>query len=98
VERDELAADDDDIDCELRGPVSTIVGDETSFTFDIQGVTVSTDAVQDDDFKAVNETSIGRSMFFANLFDGMIVEAQSRDLEGACMTGALDARQVEFED
>ena len=98
VEREELAANDDDIDCELRGPVSTIVGDETSFTFVIQGVTVSTVSVQDDDFKDVNETSIGRAMFFANLFDGVVVEAQSLDLAGSCMAGALDARQVEFED
>lgn len=98
VERDELAIDNDDFDCDLRGPVSMIVGDETSFSFDIQGVTVSTTSVQDNDFKADDDTSIGRSMFFANLFDGAVVEAQSLDLEGACMTGALDARQVEFED
>jgi len=54
--------------------------------------------VQDNDFKAIDEMSIGRAMFFANLFDGMFVEAESLDLEGACMAGALDARQLEFED
>lgn len=98
VEREELALENDDFDCDLRGPVSTIVGDETSFTFDIQGVTVSTDSVQENDFKANDDTSIGRSAFFANLIDGVVIEAQSRELEGSCMAGALDARQLEFED
>jgi len=98
VEREELAMNNNAVDCDLRGPISTIAGDETSFSFDIQGVTVSTDSVQENDFKASDDTSIGRSVFFANLADGVVIEAHSRELEGSCMNGALDARQLEFED
>lgn len=98
VERDELAIDNSDFDCELRGPVSSIVGDETAFSFVIQGVTVSTDSVQANDFKSANDASIGRAAFFANLFDGAIVEAKSLDQGGSCMSAALDASKLAFED
>jgi hypothetical protein len=98
VEREDLAIDNDDLDCDLRGPVSMISGDETSFSFDIQGVTISTDSVQENGFEAIDGTVIGRSAFFASLSDGVVVEAQSRELVGSCMAGTLDAKQLEFED
>lgn len=98
VERDELAVNNNDFGCDLRGPVSAIVGDETAFSFAIQGVTVSTDSVQDNDFKSGDNASVGRATFFASLFDGVVVEAQSLDLDGSCMPGALEASQLEFED
>lgn len=97
VERDEQAASTDDFDCELRGPVTSIQGDATSFSFDIQGVTVSTDRVSDNNFEGANDQPIGRAAFFADLREGVVVEATSFDNGASCMTGALDAREIEFE-
>ena len=97
IERDELALDNNDFVCELRGPVTNITGDAASFTFDIQGVTVSTDNVSDNNFEGENDAILGRDLFFERLQDGAVVEADSFDGDEFCMTDALDARQVELE-
>jgi hypothetical protein len=97
VEREELFAGNDDFECELRGPVESISGDENSFSFIIQGVTVETGRVQNDDFKDDDEIAIGRAGFFSRLQEGNVVEAESFEGDAFCMSGMLDARQVEFE-
>ncbi len=98
VEREELAAENDDFECELRGPVQSVSGSADAFSFVIQGVTVETGRVQDEDFRDANELPIGRAEFFARLGEGSLVEAESFDGDAFCMDGMLDARQVEFED
>jgi hypothetical protein len=97
VQRDELAADNNDFECELRGPVASISGDAASFSFVIQGVTVSTDSVTENNFEGANDEVLGRVLFFADLTVGAVVEAESFEGDTFCMTNALDARQVEFE-
>jgi hypothetical protein len=97
VERDESAADNNDFDCELRGPVTSITGDASSFTFDIQGVTVSTTNVADNNFEGENGAILGRDAFFGALSEGKIVEATSFEGDSNCQTGALEAREVELE-
>lgn len=98
VEREELAAENDDFECELRGPVESVSGSADAFSFVIQGVTVETGRVQGDDFKDANELPIGRAEFFARLGVGSLVEAESFEGDAFCMSGMLDARQVEFQD
>ena len=97
VEREELFGNNDDFECELRGPVSSIAGDESAFSFVIQGVTVETGRVQNDDFKDDNDFAIGKAEFFRRLQEGSVVEAESFEGDEFCMPGMLDARQVEFE-
>jgi hypothetical protein len=90
VERD----DDDDLDCELRGPVESIDGtDASSFSFEIQGVTIDVSQI-------TSESSfggIGRQNFFDNLDEGDVVEAESDEQGVGCENGRLTAREVEFE-
>jgi len=91
IERD----DDDDLECELRGPVSAINGtDAASFDFVIQGVTIDVSQINDDSDFGVG----GRQGFFDNLDLGDIVEAESDDQGLGCLNGTLRARKVEFED
>jgi len=97
IERDELAADNDDFDCELRGTVSSIDGDATAFSFTIQGVTVQTGRVTENNFEGANDQPIGRAAFFEQLQPGVVVEATSFEGNEFCMTNMLDAREVEFE-
>lgn len=97
IERDERAGENDDFECELRGPVEAIDGDAASFSFVIQGVTVLTDMVQNDDFKD-EDIVLGREAFFDRLTVGSIVEAESFEGDAYCMPGMLDAREVEFEE
>ena len=97
VERDETAADNDDFECELRGPVTAIDGDAASFSLLIQGVNVITDSVTDDNFEADDDGAIGRAEFFERLNVGDVVEAESFGDDAFCMPGALDARELEFE-
>lgn len=97
IELREQALDNDDFECELRGPVTSKTGDETSFSFVIQDVTVTTDNASDNDFKGANDEVLGRATFFNNLQPGDVVEAESFEGDAFCMPGALDARQVEFE-
>jgi hypothetical protein len=97
VEREEVFTNNDDFECELRGPVESKAGDENAFSFVIQGVTVETGRVQNDDFKDDNDFAIGKAEFFRRLQVGSIVEAESFEGDEFCMPGMLDARQVEFE-
>ena len=97
VERDELAAENDDFECELRGPVVSKEGDASGFSFVIQGVTIETGRVDENNFEGANDQPIGRAEFFNRLQVGSIVEAESFEGDAFCMTGMLDAREVEFE-
>jgi len=97
VERDDLAADNDDFECELRGPVASIEGDAAAFSFVIQGVTVLTGRVTENNFEGTNDEPIGRAGFFDRLRVGDIVDADSFEGDEFCMTGTLDAREVELE-
>ena len=89
VERD----DEDDQECELRGPVQSISGSASDFSFDIMGVTVDTSQVAADEFD-----DLGRDAFFAALTVGAVVEAKSDAAGAGCEAGRLTAREVEFED
>ena len=97
VERDETAAEIDDLECELRGPVTAINGDAASFNVVIQGVTILTDSVADNNFEGDNDAPIGRAAFFEQLRIGDIVEAESFEGDAFCMPGTMDARELEFE-
>ena len=97
VHRDDLAIDNNDFECELRGPVTSITGDANAFSFVIQGVTVQTGRLNDSDFKGADNLAIGRAEFFRLLRVGSIVDAESFEGDEFCMSGMLDARQVEFE-
>jgi hypothetical protein len=97
VEREEVFGNNDDFECELRGPVESISGDADAFSFVIQGVTVETGRVQNDDFKDDNDFAIGKAEFFRRLQEGSVVEAESFEGDAFCMPGMLDARELEFE-
>jgi hypothetical protein len=97
VERDELAIDNNDFECELRGPVISIEGDAAAFSFVIQGVTVLTGRVTENNFEGANDAPIGSAAFFGELQPGVVVEASSFEGDEFCMTGTLDAREVELE-
>ena len=97
IERQELAALNDDLECELRGPVQSITGEVNAFSFMIRSVTVETGRVQEDDFKDENDLPIGRAMFWDRLQALPVVEAESFEGDEFCMTGMLDARQLEIE-
>jgi hypothetical protein len=97
VEREELTANNDDFECELRGPVESFTGNASAFSFVIQGVTIETGRVQEDDFKDENELPIGRALFWDRLQSLPVVEAESFEGDAFCMTGMLDARQLEIE-
>lgn len=98
VERDEKAADNDDLECELRGPIESIEGDAASFSFVIRGVTVLTDSVDDEDFEGDDDQPLGRAGFFERIAIGTVVEAESFEGDAFCMNSTLDAREVELED
>lgn len=87
-------ADDEDVDCELRGPVESVEGSSASaFSFVIQGVTINVDAIgSETDFGG-----IGRQNFYDNLTVGAIVEAESDEEGLGCQDRTLSARRVEFE-
>ena len=97
VAREEIFGDNDDFECELRGPISNIEGSAGSFSFVIQGVTVLTDSVTENNFEGDDDMPLGRDMFFASLQDGVVVEAESFEGDAFCMPGVLDAREVELE-
>lgn len=97
VERGESAAENDDFECELRGPVDSIAGDASAFTMVIQGITILTGRVSDGNFEDANNVAIGRNEFFNRLQVGDVVEASSFEGDEFCMTATLDAREVEFE-
>ncbi len=97
IEREELAALNDDFECELRGPVESFTGDASAFSFVIQGVTVETGRMQEDDFQDENELPIGRALFWDRLQSLPVVEAESFEGDEFCMTGMLDARELELE-
>lgn len=97
IERDEIAAENDDFECELRGPVTSIAGDASAFDFVIQGITVLTNSASDNNFKGAMDEVIGRAGFFNRLQVGDVVEAESFEGDAFCMTGTLDARELEFE-
>ena len=86
--------DDDDLECELRGPVQSIEGtDAMAFSFVIQGVTIDVSQItSESDF-----AGIGRQNFFNNLDVGDIVEAESDEQGIGCQKGTLASREVEFE-
>ena len=87
--------DEDDLECELRGPVESVDGiDASSFSFVIQGVTIDVSQISSEgDFGG-----IGRDNFFASLRVGVVVEAESDEMGVGCEAGLLTAREVEFED
>lgn len=97
VERDEIATENDDLECELRGTVDSINGDASDFSFVIQGITVLTGRVAENNFQDANDLAIGKAEFFNRLRLGDVVEAESFEGDEFCMTGTLDAREVEFE-
>lgn len=97
VAREEVVGGNDNFECELRGPVESITGDAGAFGFVIRGVAVETGRTQDHDFKDESDLSIGRAQFFDRLQVGSLVEAESFEGDAYCMSGLLDARQVEFE-
>ena len=97
IDRDEIATENDDFECELRGTVDSIDGDASAFSFVIQGITVLTGRVSENNFQDANEIGIGKAEFFRRLQTGDVVEAQSFEGDEFCMTGTLDAREVEFE-
>lgn len=89
--------DDINNDCRLRGPVSAINGDVSSFTFSIQGVTVDVSSVSDANFENGANLSIGKTAFFNQLTVGDVVQATSDKAGNGCTNGNLGAREVEFE-
>ena len=97
VEREEIAANNDDLECELRGPVESVSGDANAFSLVIQGVTIETGRMQENDFKDENDLPIGRAQFFDHLQTLPVVEAESFEGDAFCMTGMLDARELELE-
>ena len=97
VEREDSFMDNDDSDCSLEGPVESISGDASNFSFVIQGVTVTTGRMDDDDFE-IEDDYVGRATFFEALDVGSIVEADSFDGDEFCMSGMLDAEELELDD
>lgn len=97
VARDDTAANNNDFECELRGPVASIDGDANAFSFVIRGVTVETGRVDENNFQGANDQPLGRAEFFRLLRVGSIIAAESFEGNEFCMTGLLDAREVEFE-
>src|SRR6056297_2552238 len=92
IERD---GDEDDQDCELRGPAADGSVDDPVFV--IQGVTIDTAQITSaGGFRDENDVAIGRDEFFARLAAGDVVEADSID-NGGCSDGLLIAEEVEFE-
>ena len=92
IERD---GDEDDQECELRGPVESGSIDDPFFV--IQGITIDTAQIASaGGFRDENDMAIGRDEFFARLAAGDVVEAESID-NGGCSDGLLIAREVEFE-
>ena len=92
IERD---GDEDDQDCELRGPAADGSVDDPFFV--IQGVTIDTAQITSaGGFRDENDVAIGRDEFFARLAAGDVVEADSID-NGGCSDGLLIAEEVEFE-
>ena len=91
--------DEDDQECELRGPVASIDGTSAmDFSFVIQGVTIDVSQITSDgDFEGPGDDAIGRQAFFDQLDVGDVVEAESDDAGVGCQTGTLTARKVEFE-
>jgi uncharacterized protein DUF5666 len=91
--------DEDDQDCRLRGPVTSVDGTSAGdFSFVIQDVTIDvSQIVSDADFEGVSDQGIGRQAFFDQLSVGDVVEATSDDNGLGCEPGRLTAREVEFE-
>ena len=86
---------DDDLECELRGPVSDITGTASDFSFSILGIAIDVSGVQDDEFETDSQT--GRDAFFAALTDGVVVKVESDDAGLGCESGQLTAEKAEFE-
>lgn len=97
IERDESAGANDDFECELTGPVESISGDAAAFSLVIQGVTVLTDQIDNDDFEDEFDISIGRTAFFERLSVGDLIEAESFEGDSHCTPGMLNARELERE-
>lgn len=97
VERED--EDEDDQECELRGPVEAIDGTSASdFSFTILSVTIDVSQItSDNDFEGVNGLSIGRQAFFDQLSVGDIIEAESDEDGLGCEDGRLTAQEVGFE-
>jgi hypothetical protein len=89
--------DENEQSCRVRGPVANITGDATSFSFTIEGITIDTDQVADNQFESGNDLIIGKAAFFDALTEGDIVQAESDTQGVGCTNGTLTAREVEFE-
>lgn len=93
IERED--EDDDEQQCELRGPVAAIADDLESF--DVLGITVDIAAARSVEFEDEDDDWSGRQAFLDRLEIAAVVEAESDDADG-CQTGLLLADEVEIED
>lgn len=90
--------DEDELECQLRGPVDA--GSIADPEFSILGVTVDTTGLENDDFEDASGLSIGRAAFFDQLNVGDVVHAQSDDQGIGCQNGLLStgsSGEVSFE-
>lgn len=92
IERED--EDDDELECELRGPVESIAEDRQSFV--ILGVTIDVAAGRDVEFED-DDDDLSRDDFFDRLETGTIVKAESDDDDvNACQNGLMLAEEVEL--
>ena len=89
--------DENDQDCKLRGPVANITGSVNDFSFTILGIVIDVSQVADNNFEGSADQPIGRTAFFNQLRNGVIVEVESDAGGSGCADGVLMAREVEFE-
>jgi len=97
IKRLEIAADALGESCEITGEVTEINGNESDFSVTIQGITVDSSNVLNNDFK-YEDLIIGRAEFFTTLQVGSIIEAESFEGDNNCTEGMLIAEEMEFED
>lgn len=101
VKREDSDDDEDENDeqsCELRGPVDADSIDATNGTFSIQGITIDTSRIVDnDDFEGEDDSPLGRDGFFSQLSAGMVVKSQSVETGDGCIPGLMLVRELEFE-
>lgn len=97
VEREAAFMDNDESDCSLTGPVESVSSDASNFSLVIQGVSITTGRMADDDFE-VDDGDSGRAVFFDALEVGSIVEADSFDGAESCMSGMMDAEELELDE
>jgi hypothetical protein len=88
--------DDNEVGCELRGPVNN--GSINNPTFEILGIAVDTSGITSNSgFRDQNGAVTDRAGFFAALTAGAVIDARSAETEAACSNDLLQAARVEFE-